>query len=209
MKQEITFTMQTICLRMKLRQKQLTYKHLMFTDASNQQKKEAIFVQENMREKQKSKKIQKEQKNKMDETSRTTQNNCAEQLSAADIMLMQAQGKEIPSRTSVQTSVQKTPEIDKVISSVIEARKNQSDAVRNPNKNLIAQVLKGYALINGVAGILALSLLDRLGVFAVVITLASLVASFGIYAAGEALQLLQTISNNTQKTAKLLEEKKI
>lgn len=145
----------------------------------------------------------------MDETSRTTQNNCAEQLSAADIMLMQAQGKEIPSRTSVQTSVQKTPEIDKVISSVIEARKNQSDAVRNPNKNLIAQVLKGYALINGVAGILALSLLNRLGVFAVVITLASLVASFGIYAAGEALQLLQTISNNTQKTAKLLEEKKI
>lgn len=145
----------------------------------------------------------------MDETSRTTQNSCAEQLSAADIMLMQAQGKEVPSRTSVQTSVQKTPEIDKVISSVIEARKNQSDAVRNPNKNLIAQVLKGYALINGVAGILALSLLDRLGVFAVVITLASLVASFGIYAAGEALQLLQTISNNTQKTAKLLEEKKI
>lgn len=192
-----------------MRQKQLTYKHLMFTDARNWQKKEAVFVQENMREKQKSKKIQKEQKNKMDETSRTTQNNCAEQLSAADIMLMQAQGKEIPRRTSVQTSVQKTPEIDKVISSVIEARKNQSDAVRNPNKNLIAQVLKGYALINGVAGILALSLLDRLGVFAVVITLASLVASFGIYAAGEALQLLQTISNNTQKTAKLLEEKKI
>lgn len=64
-------------------------------------------------------------------TNQTTPNSSAEQPSAADIMLMQAQGKEIPDRKSVQANIQKTPEIDMVISSVVEARKNQSDAMGN------------------------------------------------------------------------------
>lgn len=145
----------------------------------------------------------------MDETNRTSQNGSVEQLSAADIMLMQAQGKEIPNRKPMQTNSHKTPEIDTVINSVVQARQNQSDTMRNRSKNLVAQVMKIYALINGVAGILALTLLDRLGVFAVVLALASIVVSFGIYAAGEAIQLLQNISNNTEKTAKLLEQKNI
>lgn len=142
-------------------------------------------------------------------TNQTTPNSSAEQPSAADIMLMQAQGKEIPDRKLVQANIQKTPEIDTVISSVVAARKNQSSAVGNRNKNLAAQVLKIYAVVNGAAGILALTLLDRLGVLAIVLALASVVASFGIYAAGEALQLLQNISSNTAKAAKRLEQNKI
>ena len=145
----------------------------------------------------------------MDDRKKPTQNNPMQQLSAADIMLMQAQGKEIPDRKPVQANIQKTPEIDMVISSVVEARKNQSDAMGNRNKNLAAQVLKIYAVVNGAAGILALTLLDRLGVLAIALALASVVASFGIYAAGEALQLLQNISNNTAKAAKRLEQNKI
>ena len=145
----------------------------------------------------------------MDDRKKPTQNNPMQQLSAADIMLMQAQGKEIPNRKPIETSIQKTPEIDTVISSVVEARKNQSDAMGNRNKNLAAQVLKIYAVVNGAAGILALTLLDRLGVLAIVLALASVVASFGIYAAGEALQLLQNISSNTAKAAKRLEQNKI
>ena len=145
----------------------------------------------------------------MDDRKKPTQNNPMQQLSAADIMLMQAQGKEIPNRNPIETSIQKTPEIDMVISSVVEARKNQSDAMGNRNKNLAAQVLKIYAVVNGAAGILALTLLDRLGVLAIALALASVVASFGIYAAGEALQLLQNISNNTAKAAKRLEQNKI
>lgn len=145
----------------------------------------------------------------MDDRKKPTQNNPMQQLSSADIMLMQAQGKEIPDRKPVQANIQKTPEIDMVISSVVEARKNQSDAMGNRNKNLAAQVLKIYAVVNGAAGILALTLLDRLGVLAIVLALASVVASFGIYAAGEALQLLQNISSNTAKAAKRLEQNKI
>ena len=145
----------------------------------------------------------------MDDRKKPTQNNPMRQLSAADIMLMQAQGKEIPDRKPVQANIQKTTEIDMVISSVVEARKNQSDAMGNRNKNLAAQVLKIYAVVNGAAGILALTLLDRLGVLAIVLALASVVASFGIYAAGEALQLLQNISSNTAKAAKRLEQNKI
>lgn len=145
----------------------------------------------------------------MDDRKKPTQNNPMQQLSAADIMLMQAQGKEIPDRKPVQANIQKTPEIDMVISSVVEARKNQSDAMGNRNKNLAAQVLKIYAVVNGAAGILALTLLDRLGVLAIVLVMASVVASFGIYAAGEALQLLQNISSNTAKAAKRLEQNKI
>lgn len=145
----------------------------------------------------------------MDDRKKPTQNNPMQQLSSADIMLMQAQGKEIPDRKPVQANIQKTPEIDMVISSVVEARKNQSDAMGNRNKNLAAQVLKIYAVVNGAAGILALTLLDRLGVLAIALALASVVASFGIYAAGEALQLLQNISSNTAKAAKRLEQNKI
>ena len=113
----------------------------------------------------------------MDDRKKPTQNNPMRQLSAADIMLMQAQGKEIPDRKPVQANIQKTPEIDMVISSVVEARKNQSDAMGNRNKNLAAQVLKIYAVVNGAAGILALTLLDRLGVLAIALGLASVVAS--------------------------------
>ena len=145
----------------------------------------------------------------MDDRKKPTQNNPMQQLSAADIMLMQAQGKEIPDRKPIQANIQKTPEIDTVISSVVAARKNQSSAVGNRNKNLAAQVLKIYAVVNGAAGILALTLLDRLGVLAIVLALASILASFGIYAAGEALQLLQNISSNTAKAAKRLEQNKI
>lgn len=145
----------------------------------------------------------------MDEASRPQKNSCEQQPSAADIMLMQAQGKEIPDRKPVQANIQKTPEIDTVISSVVAARKNQSSAVGNRNKNLAAQVLKIYAVVNGAAGILALTLLDRLGVLAIVLALASVVASFGIYAVGEALQLLPNISSNTAKAAKRLEQNKI
>ena len=79
----------------------------------------------------------------------------------------------------------------------------------NRNKNLAAQVLKIYAVVNGAAGILALTLLDRLGALAIVLALASVVASFGIYAEGEALQLLPNISSNTAKAAKRLEQNKI
>lgn len=145
----------------------------------------------------------------MDDRKKPTQNNPMQQLSAADIMLMQAQGKEIPDRKPVQANIQKTPEIDTVISSVVEARKNQSDAMGNRNKNLAAQVLKIYAVINGIAGIWALTLFERMGTLAIVLALASVVASFGIYAAGEALQLLQNISSNTAKAAKRLEQNKI
>ena len=145
----------------------------------------------------------------MDDRKKPTQNNPMQQLSAADIMLMQAQGKEIPDRKPVQANIQKTPEIDMVISSVVEARKNQSSAVGNRNKNLAAQVLKIYAVVNGAAGILALTLLERMGTLAIVLALASVVASFGIYAAGEALQLLPNISSNTAKAAKRLEQNKI
>ena len=59
----------------------------------------------------------------MDDRKKPTQNNPMQQLSAADIMLMQAQGKEIPDRKPVQANIQKTPEMDMVISSVVEARK--------------------------------------------------------------------------------------
>lgn len=142
-------------------------------------------------------------------TNQTTPNSSAEQPSAADIMLMQAQGKEIPDRKPVQANIQKTPEIDTVISSVVAARKNQSSAVGNRNKNLAAQVLKIYAVINGIAGIWALTLFERMGTLAIVLVMASVVASFGIYAAGEALQLLQNISSNTAKAAKRLEQNKI
>lgn len=162
-----------------------------------------------MREKQQGKQMKKEQNNKMNETSNPLKDTHIQQPSAADIMLMQAQGKEIPDRKPVQANIQKTPEIDMVISSVVEARKNQSDAMGNRNKNLAAQVLKIYAVVNGAAGILALTLLDRLGVLAIALALASVVASFGIYAAGEALQLLQNISSNTAKAAKRLEQNKI
>lgn len=142
-------------------------------------------------------------------TNQTTPNSSAEQPSAADIMLMQAQGKEIPDRKPVQANIQKTPEIDTVISSVVAARKNQSSAVGNRNKNLAAQVLKIYAVINGIAGIWALTLFERMGTLAIVLVMASVVASFGIYAAGEALQLLPNISSNTAKAAKRLEQNKI
>ena len=145
----------------------------------------------------------------MDDRKKPTQNNPMQQLSAADIMLMQAQGKEIPDRKPVQANIQKTPEIDTVISSVVVARKNQSDAMGNRNKNLAAQVLKIYAVINGIAGIWALTLFERMGTLAIVLALASVVASFGIYAAGEALQLLQNISSNTAKAAKRLDHNKI
>ena len=74
---------------------------------------------------------------------------------------------------------------------------------------MAAQVLKIYAVVNGAAGILALTLFERMGTLAIVLALASVVASFGIYAAGEALQLLQNISSNTAKAAKRLEQNKI
>ena len=66
-------------------------------------------------------------------------------------------------------------------------------------------MLKIYAVVNGAAGILALTLLDRLGVLAIVLALASVVASFGIYAAGGAGLLVQKIFNNTAKGAKRIE----
>ena len=113
----------------------------------------------------------------VDEASRPQKNSCEQQPSAADIMLMQAQGKEIPDRKPIQVNIQKTPEIDMVISSVVQARKNQSDAMGNRNKNLAAQVLKIYAVINGIAGIWALTLFERMGTLAIVLALASVVAS--------------------------------
>lgn len=60
-----------------------------------------------MREKQQGKQMKKEQNNKMNETSNPLKDTHIQQPSAADIMLMQAQGKEIPDRKPVQANIQK------------------------------------------------------------------------------------------------------
>lgn len=74
------------------------------------------------------------------------------------------------------------------------------------NKNVVATVLKIYAIVNAIAGLFmffsmldsAVSLVESLSF---VFFGLCLVFSFGIYAFGEVVQLLQDIKDNTQGRA--------
>lgn len=70
-------------------------------------------------------------------------------------------------------------------------------------KNTVASILKVYAIINAVGGlILALLLGDEIsGLLAFGVFVAVAVVSFGIYAFGEVIQLLEDIKTNTSRTA--------
>ena len=75
-------------------------------------------------------------------------------------------------------------------------------------KNKVAEILKGYAIVNALAGVI-LGIIYAVGVnkffssggtaiaIFVLFASATAVASFGIYAFGELIQLLQDIKNNT------------
>lgn len=73
--------------------------------------------------------------------------------------------------------------------------------------NKIAKILKTYAYINGVIGVLASCFIggplsdiigDELGILSIVLGIATaVVVNFLIYAFGEHLQLLQDIKDNT------------
>lgn len=88
---------------------------------------------------------------------------------------------------------------------------NQSDfnfdrsSANNTNKNIVAQILKIYAIVNAVAGLLiSLSMhdsyVDLIESLSFVFFGLSIVVSFGIYAFGEVIQLLQDIKDGTQGT---------
>ena len=88
---------------------------------------------------------------------------------------------------------------------------NQSDfnfdrsSTNNTNKNIVAQILKIYAIVNAVAGLLiSLSMhdsyVDLIESLSFVFFGLSIVVSFGIYAFGEVIQLLQDIKDGTKGT---------
>ena len=73
------------------------------------------------------------------------------------------------------------------------------------NQNIVAKILKIYAIVNAVAGLLiSLSMhdsyVDLIGSLSFVFFGLSIVVSFGIYAFGEVIQLLQDIKDGTQGT---------
>ena len=73
------------------------------------------------------------------------------------------------------------------------------------NKNIVAQILKIYAIVNAVVGLFIFlsmqeSYLDLIESLSFVFLGACIVVSFGIYAFGEVIQLLQDIKDNTQGT---------
>lgn len=73
------------------------------------------------------------------------------------------------------------------------------------NKNIIAQILKIYAIVNAVVGLFIFlsmqeSYVDLIESLSFVFLGACIVVSFGIYAFGEVIQLLQDIKDNTQGT---------
>lgn len=73
------------------------------------------------------------------------------------------------------------------------------------NQNMVAKILKIYAIVNAVAGLIIglfwlsedVELLSILSIFFIGLCL---VFSFGIYAFGEVVQLLQDIKDGTQGT---------
>lgn len=79
-------------------------------------------------------------------------------------------------------------------------------SVKNANnaeiecKNTVAKILKGYAIANGIGGIILGLVLGE--VIGWAIALAGIVASFFIYAFGEVIQLLEDIKNSSSKTYK-------
>lgn len=73
------------------------------------------------------------------------------------------------------------------------------------NKNIVAQILKIYAIVNAVVGLFIFlsmqeSYVDLIESLSFVFLGACIVVSFGIYAFGEVIQLLQDIKDNTQGT---------
>lgn len=73
------------------------------------------------------------------------------------------------------------------------------------NKNIVAQILKIYAIANAVVGLFIFlsmqeSYVDLIESLSFVFLGACIVVSFGIYAFGEVIQLLQDIKDNTQDT---------
>ena len=68
-------------------------------------------------------------------------------------------------------------------------------------ENKVAQVIKIYAVLNGVAGaVIGLVVMGLMGtvigvVIAIVIAVIAMITSFGIYAFGEVVQLLEDIKN--------------
>lgn len=73
------------------------------------------------------------------------------------------------------------------------------------NKNIVAQILKIYAIVNAVVGLFIFlsmqeSYVDLIESLSFVFLGVCIVVSFGIYAFGEVIQLLQDIKDNTQGT---------
>ena len=69
----------------------------------------------------------------------------------------------------------------------------------NNSSNTVADVLKGYGILNAVAGVIVgLVLLSKESTLVGIVFIAIvLVASFGIYAFGEVVELLHQIKMNT------------
>ena len=69
-------------------------------------------------------------------------------------------------------------------------------------KNKVASIAKGYAIANGVAGvIIGLSLMgEYIAVVGLFVMLVVALASFFIYCIGEGIQLLQDIKDGTKET---------
>lgn len=69
----------------------------------------------------------------------------------------------------------------------------------NNSSNTVADVLKGYGILNAVAGVIVgLVLLSKESTLVGIVFIAVvLVASFGIYAFGEVVELLHQIKMNT------------
>ena len=83
--------------------------------------------------------------------------------------------------------------------------KNNWEVSKMQNQNIVAKILKIYAIVNAVAGLLiSLSMhdsyVDLIESFSFVFFGLSIVVSFGIYAFGEIVQLLQDIKDGTKGT---------
>lgn len=74
-------------------------------------------------------------------------------------------------------------------------------------QNTVAKILKIYAVINALAGIFLGFYMSQefIPEFCFVFAGACIVASFGIYAFGEVVQLLQDIKDGTNHTAHTIE----
>ena len=83
--------------------------------------------------------------------------------------------------------------------------KNNWEVSQMQNQNMVAKILKIYAIVNAVAGLLiSLSMhdsyVDLIESLSFVFFGLSIVVSFGIYAFGEVIQLLQDIKDGTKGT---------